>query len=532
MMADYDYIIVGAGSAGCVLAYRLSEDPRVRVLLLEAGGRDAHPFIHMPRGLAKVMSNLKYIWPFMTRPEKGSNDAAESWARGRTLGGSSAVNGMVYVRGAAADYDALAEQTSDDWNWTAIGEAYRAMEAHELGAGPARGAAGPLKITLPEDRGTPLAEAVIAAGETMGLARLEDINDPADRERVGYAPRTIFKGKRQSAAVAFLRPAMQRSNLTVHTGVLIDRVTFDGTRATGVAGTRDGASVSYTSREVIVSAGALATPTILQRSGVGPAAALEAIGIPVVADNQGVGANLFEHRGIVLQWRVADKLSMNRAFRGMGLIASVARYYVSGTGSMAGGAYDMAAYAKSDPALERPDLQLLMAPFTFDFTRLPIRVEAHGGLNFCVYNIRPASRGSVTITSADPATLPEIVPGYASHGDDRAIVSRMIAYARRYVQQPPLAVLIKGETRPGAQYASDEEVEGAHLQFGYTNYHACGTCRMGKDAAAVVDPALKVRGVQGVRVVDTSLFPFMPAGNTQGPAMAIAWRAADVIRRG
>ncbi len=530
MMADYDYVIVGAGSAGCVLAYRLSEDPNIRVLLLEAGGKDSHPFIHMPRGLARVMSNLRYIWPYMTKAEPGSNNVAESWARGRTLGGSSAVNGMVYVRGAAPDFDALAELSSDDWNWAHIGEAYRAMEAHELGAAATRGGRGPLRITLPEDRPA-LAEKVIAAGEAMGLVRMDDINDPADRERVGYAPRTIFKGKRQSAAVAFLRPAMKRPNLTVHTGVLIDRILFDGTRATGVTGTRDGKPVTYAADETLVAAGALASPALLQRSGVGPADTLRALDIPIVADNPAIGANLFEHRGIVFQWRVPDRLSMNRLFRGARLVASVLRYRFQGKGVMAGGAYDMAAYAKSDPSLDRPDLQILMAPFTFDFTALPIRVEKHGGLNFCIYAIRPAARGHLRITTRDPSTLPDIVPNYGSHDDDRAMIGKMIAYARRYVGQAPLAPLIEEETRPGARYASDEQIASAYLEYGYANYHAAGTCRMGKDAASAVDPELSVRGVQHVRVVDTSVFPFMLAGNTQAPAMAIAWRAADLLRR-
>jgi choline dehydrogenase-like flavoprotein len=529
-MADYDYIIVGAGSAGCVLAYRLTEDPNARVLLLEAGGKDSHPFIHMPRGLAKVMSNLRYIWPYMTKPEPGSNGAAESWARGRTLGGSSAVNGMVYVRGAAPDFDAMAAQSSADWSWERIGAVYRAMEAHELGAAPTRGDRGPLRITLPEDRPL-LSEAVIAAGEAMGLERLDDINDPADRERVGYAPRTIFKGRRQSAAVAFLRPAMKRPNLTVETGVVVDRVLFDGARATGVSATQAGQPITFTGREIIVSAGALASPAVLQRSGIGPAALLHTLDIPVVHATDAIGADLFEHRGIVFQWRVPDRLSTNRLFRGVRLVTSVLRYQLSRKGVMAGGAYDMAAYAKSDPALDRPDLQLLMAPFSFDFTRLPIRVEAHGGLNFCVYNIRPESRGHVRITSRDPEALPEIVPNFRGHEDDRTIIARMMAYARRYVRQAPLARYIEEETRPGARYASDAELGEAHLQYGYANYHAAGTCRMGRDAGSAVDPELRVRGVEGLRVVDTSVFPFMLAGNTQAPVMAIAWRAADIIAR-
>ncbi|HZV11340.1 MAG TPA: GMC family oxidoreductase N-terminal domain-containing protein, partial [Novosphingobium sp.] len=424
-MADYDYIIVGAGSAGCVLANRLSADPAIRVLLLEAGGSDAHPFITMPRGLAKVMANARYVWPFATRPEPRSNGVAEIWARGRVLGGSSAVNGMVYVRGARADFDALAEQTSPDWNWDHMARAYRAIEAHELGEGPARGGSGPLPVTLPETRPA-LSEAVIAAGQALGLQRCEDVNDPADSARIGYAPRTIWRGRRQSAAAAFLRPARKRPNLTVITGAVVDRLLFEGQRATGVAARIRGAEVSFHARrEIVLSAGTHASPAILQRSGVGPAAVLAGLGIPLVADRPGVGENLFEHRGLVFQWRVADRLSQNRALRGGGLLGSVLRYYLTRRGAMAGGAYDMAAYVRSDPALERPDLQLLIAPYSLDFNAVPLQIEGHGGFNICVYPIRPLSRGRVVIDSRDPAVLPRIEPHYGSHPQDTALLPVM-----------------------------------------------------------------------------------------------------------
>lgn len=522
----FDYVIVGAGAAGCVLANRLSGNPANQVLLIEAGGRDTHPFIHMPKGISKVMADPAFIWNYMTESESGTNNLAESWARGRTLGGSSSINGMVYVRGQASDFDDLAALTSDDWNWSRIGAAYKAMENHELGASQTRGDRGPLHVSISPDR-LPLMEAAIQAGAAMGLERKQDVNEPADVERIGYVPRTIHKGRRQSAAVAFLAPMMDRANLEVITDVAIDSVEFDGRRAIAVR-TADGAKYSAR-REIILSAGALSTPALLQRSGIGPAAHLHRMEIPLLQESPDVGRNLREHRGLVMQWRVQDGVSQNREFRGLRLAANTARYYVTYDGPMASGAYEVGAWFKSRPDLPRPDGQLLIAPFTFDYNSPTFNVEQQGGMNFCVYMLRPESTGTVVLRSRDPAALPVISANYCELESDKRKMIDIIRFARKLAGQASLSSVMVGETRPGPEYQTDEELLQAHIKFGYGSYHASGTCRMGKDDASVVDPRLRVRGVEGLRVVDTSIFPFMLSGNTVAPAMATAWRAADLI---
>ncbi|MFM6853083.1 MAG: GMC family oxidoreductase [Sphingopyxis sp.] len=531
-MAAFDYIIVGAGAAGCVLAYRLSQDPAVRVALIEAGPRDTHPFIAMPKGLAKVMQDPKHLWVHASTPEPATAGQVEHWVRGRVLGGSSAVNGMMYVRGQPADFAAIAELSSADWDWPHIEQAYCAMENHELGAAPYRGQGGPLNISMPTMRDE-LSEAQIAAGVAMGWTRKQDVNQPDDDVGVGYAPRTIWKGKRQSAATAFLRPAQQRPNLTILTDCTVDHVLFDGTRATGIAMVRNGATEQVAAnREVILCGGALASPALLERSGVGDRDRLAALGIPLVHHSPQVGENLIEHRGLIMQWKMRGQWSQNRQFSGWRLIWSTLRYYLTGDGPMAAAAYEIGGWFKTRPGLNRPDAQMLIAPFSFDFAKQRSTVENFPGMNAVIYPLRPTSRGAVHIATRDANVPATFQPNYRATQQDRAAMIGAVRTMRDYVQQAPLAAMVAGETMPGPQCATDEEILAAYDQYGTCGYHAVGSCRMGNDPASVVDPALRVRGVQGLRIMDTSIMPVIPAGNTHGPTMAMAWRAADIIRNG
>ena len=533
-MADYDYVIVGAGAAGCVLASRLSQDPAVSVCLIEAGGGDGHPFIHMPRGLAKLVRMPSHMYFYLTEPEARTGMKPDVWLRGRVLGGSTSVNGMVWVRGHPGDYDALAEAAGDHWSWQHFARAYQAIENHELGAGKDRGGGGPLRISLPTERSA-LTAAILDAGAAMGWPIAADINQPDDGVSSGFMPRTIWKGRRQSAAKAFLKPVIGRSNLTVMTGMVTDRVVFDGARAVGVdVLDQTGARREIAARrEVVLCGGAMASPGILERSGVGDPALLASLDIPLVHASSAVGEHVSEHRSIRMQWRLnRDALSFNRDYQGWRLPLSVLRYYLKHDGPMSSAAIEMRLAFRSRPDAPRADIQAQIGLYSWDLASAGGGLEQTPGFCAVAYATHPSSRGSIHINTRDPHALPTSRANFYATNEDRAIVLSAARQLREWAAQEPLAALIEAETAPGLAAQSDEAIFDAIDQYGAAGMHTVGSCRMGKDEGSVVDSELRVRGVEALRVVDTSVFPWITAGNTQAPTLALAWLAAERILAG
>lgn len=529
-MSDFDYIIVGAGSAGCVLADRLSASGRHSVLLIEAGPDDRNPLVRMPRGFGKLLSDPNHAWHLPVTVDPASGRREETWARGKMLGGSSAINGMVYMRGHPADYDEWAANGASGWGWETMAKAFRSIENHALGASALRGDEGPLKVA-PYPRRTHVSDAVIQACETLGLKRKEDINE-LDHEGVAYLTYTLSRGVRQSAAQAFLKPACKRHNLTVMTDTQVQKVLFDGRRAIGVS-TRKGKTepgIYRARREVILSAGALESPRLLQLSGIGNRALLEPLGIAVVAHSPNVGQNMREHLLCYLQLRLHDwRESQNREFSGARLLKNAVQYALTRSGVMALGPFPVGGFFKTHPGLERPDAQLMMAPYSMDFGAPTYRCEPDPGMQLFSYPLRPRSQGSVTIESADPARPARIVTNYLADEYDRQVSIGAFRFMRRIVQSEPLRKLVKSESYPGPKVQSDEQILEEFRQRGQSGYHACGTCAMGSSDDSVLDARLRVRGVEGLRVMDLSIIPTMVSGNTNGPMMAMAWRAAELI---
>lgn len=529
-MTDYTYIIVGAGSAGCVLANRLSENPAHKVLLVEAGPSDNSFLVHMPKGFGKLLSDPKRAWFYQTEPEPATGDKPEFWARGKMLGGSSSINGMVYIRGNPGDFDQWAAQGARGWDWNSIAPCYRKIENHVLGGDESRGAGGAVGITV-ADTSDPLSRAFIDAGTAMGLPERKDINHP-DQHGIGPLSRNIRNGRRQSAAEAFLKPVRGRTNLIVLTNTRVEKVLFDNGRAVGVECLCGSArKVFRTSGEIILSAGAIETPKLLQLSGIGDGEQLRALGVDVVVDNPSVGRNMREHRLLFMQFGLRQPISQNRDYSGWRLLKNTLRYFLFKKGVMAEGSYQAGGFAGTgvNPDDNRPDIQFFMAPYSLDFDSGKMNFESGHGMQVFAYVLRPTSQGEVSLRSANPADPPRIRANYHDTDYDRNTSIAMVRFMRELMAQPSMKPFVTNETVPGVQMQSDDEILAAFRRFGQSGYHAAGTCRMGSDDGAVVDEALKVKGVSGLRVMDLSILPTMISGNTNAPMMAMAWRAADLI---
>ncbi|MEE1833034.1 GMC family oxidoreductase [Streptomyces sp. SP17KL33] len=529
-MTVFDYIMVGAGSAGCVLAHRLSEDPGTSVLLIEAGGRDTTPLIRMPKGFGKLLGDPRFAWHYPVEPV-GPTGRVEHWVRGRTLGGSSSVNGMVYNRGDRADYDELVRLGNPGWGWDTMLPVFRRIEDHALGAGEVRGVDGPLPITT-APRPEPLCEEVIAAGTGLGWRRTDDLN-ASDDERVGYAMATLKNGQRFSAARAFLHPVAHRPNLTVSVNTLVTRILTENGRAVGVRTRSAGREAEVRARrEVILSAGSIATPKILQLSGIGPAETLKSAGVDVLVDSPHVGGRMREHRCFVVQYRLRDDLGYNKALSTpLRQALTGARYLATRRGPLAAPAFDVIALFKTRPELARPDAQLLVAPVSL-LPEVPGKetgVEREPGVMGLGYVLRPTAEGGLHITSADPEAPLTITPNYYGSDHDRTVGAALFRRMRELFETEPIVGRITAETLPGPAVREDPEIIDAGLEHGRCGYHAIGTCAMGPAEDDVVDADLRVRGVEGLRVVDCSVLPTMVSGNLNGPIMAMAWRAADLV---
>ncbi|TDQ89821.1 GMC family oxidoreductase [Paraburkholderia silvatlantica] len=530
---EFDYVIVGAGTAGCVLANRLTEDADVSVLLIEAGGSDDYHWIHIPVGYLYCIGNPRTDWLYKTAAEKGLNGRSLSYPRGRVLGGSSSINGMIYMRGQREDYDDWARETGDSgWSWDSVLPVFRRSEDHHGGASEFHGAGGPWRVEKQRLRWQIL-ESFAHAAQEQGIAATGDFNR-GDNSGVGYFEVNQKRGVRWNASKAFLRAAMKRPNLTVVTGALTQRVIFEGKRCVGVEYRGDVDYVARARCEVILSAGAVNSPQLLELSGIGAAARLAQLGIGVVQDLRGVGENLQDHLQLRMAFRVNGVRTLNTASaHWWGKLMIGVQYALFQSGPMSMAPSQLGAFAKSDPsdsALTRPDLEYHVQPLSLDRFGEPL--HRFNAFTASVCNLRPTSRGSIHAVSADPSQAPAIAPNYLSTDHDLRVAANSIRLTRRIAASAALARYQPHEILPGLAFQTEEQLREAAGNVGTTIFHPVGTCRMGRadDPDAVVDARLRVRGVEGLRVVDASIMPTITSGNTNSPTLMIAERAAEMLR--
>lgn len=526
--AQFDYVIVGAGSAGCVLANRLSADPGVSVALLEAGGRDFNPWLHIPAGYFRTIFNPKLTWQFGAGPEPHLDGRIVPWPRGRVLGGTSAVNGLLYVRGQAQDFDTWRQLGNTGWSYRDVLPYFIRAEDQERGADDFHGAGGPLGVSDVRMQ-NPLCEAYIAACVAAGIPRTTDFNG-ASQEGVGYYQLTTRKGRRCSTAVGYLNPVRSRKNLAIITNAEVTRIALDGRRATGVVYRTAGETRTvHARREVLLAAGAIGSPQILQVSGVGPGPVLKAAGIEVLHELPGVGENLQDHFQARFVYDCSLPASLNDVWHSrMKQLRAGMEYAFSRSGILTIGAGVVGVFARSRAGLEAPDIQVHFMPLSAE--RPGYGLHPFSGITASVCQLRPESRGVITIKSPDPTDPPGIVANYLAVEADREVLLAGIRLLRKVAGQPEFARYVKREFLPGPDVESDEELLAYSKAKGTTIFHPCGTCKMGHDPMAVVDERLRVHSIAGLRVVDASIMPTMTSGNTNAPTIMIAEKASDMIR--
>jgi choline dehydrogenase len=515
----FDYVIVGAGSAGCVLANRLSEDRRVKVALLEAGGRDTNPWIHIPAGYFRTMFNPDVTWQYGAGPEPHLNGRVVPWPRGRVLGGSSSINGLLYVRGQARDYDVWRQLGNEGWSYRDVLPYFRRSEDQERGSDDLHGAGGPLSVTDVRMH-NPLCDAYIEASTQAGVPKTRDFNGKS-QEGAGYYQLTTRQGRRGSTAQGYLKPVERRPNLKVITHAEVEGIALDGKRASGVRYLVDSERRTIkASREVLLAAGAIGSPQILELSGIGQPDVLENAGVDVRHALPGVGENLQDHYQVRFIYEMTVRQSLNDVWNNPWLkFKTGVTYAATRRGILTIGAGVVGLFAKSRPELEEPDIQFHFMPLSAE--RPGQGMHAFSGVTASICVLRPESRGHLHITSPRHTVQPSIVANYLAEEIDRRVTIDGMKLARRIADQPAFKPFVKREVVPGPEIRTDE---------GTTVFHPCGTCKMGSDAKAVVDQRLRVHGIEGLRVIDASIMPNMISGNTNAPTIMIAEKASDMIR--